>query len=115
MRCNLGVIFCGVFVRVSTRRQSTKGKTQTAADADGATKDIVTDPAMRINIVQECDVLLPTAVSQDDNERESKNKTRAEESEGAMRRTSVGRPSRHAAEKVQSYREVSLKAKMRRN
>ncbi|CAA7033945.1 unnamed protein product [Microthlaspi erraticum] len=47
-------------------------------------------------------------------ERESK--TRAEESEGVMRRTSVGRrPSRHAADKVQSYREVSLKAKMRRD
>ncbi|CAH8305020.1 unnamed protein product [Eruca vesicaria subsp. sativa] len=91
--------------RVSKRMQSTKGKSQTASDTNGAIKDIVT----------ECD-LLPSTVSQGDHERESKNKPRAEESEGVMRRTSVGRrPSRHAAEKVQSYREVSLKVKMRRN
>lgn len=57
------------------------------------------------DIVTECD-LLPSTVSQGDHERESKNKPR----------TSVGRrPSRHAAEKVQSYREVSLNVKMRRN
>ncbi|KAJ4890539.1 hypothetical protein Rs2_30287 [Raphanus sativus] len=81
--------------RVSTRMRSTKGKCQTASDTNGANKDIVT----------ECD-LLPSTVSQGDHERESKNKPR----------TSVGRrPSRHAAEKVQSYREVSLNVKMRRN
>ncbi|KAJ4895189.1 hypothetical protein Rs2_21983 [Raphanus sativus] len=78
-------------VRETTKRrrmQSTKGKCQTASDTNGANKDIVT----------ECD-LLPSTVSQGDHERESKNKPR----------TSVGRrPSRHAAEKVQSYREVSL-------
>ncbi|CDY11285.1 BnaA03g01210D [Brassica napus] len=91
--------------RVSTRMQSTKGKSQTASDTNGAIKDIVT----------ECD-LLPSTASQGDLERESKNKSRAEEAEGIMRRTSVARrPSRHAAEKVQSYREVSLKVKMRRN
>lgn len=85
--------------------QSTKGKSQTASDTNGAIKDIVT----------ECD-LLPSTASQGDLERESKNKSRAEEAEGIMRRTSVARrPSRHAAEKVQSYREVSLKVKMRRN
>ncbi|KAL0842626.1 hypothetical protein Bca101_015871 [Brassica carinata] len=87
--------------RVSTRMQSTKGNSQTASDTNGVIKDIVT----------ECDLLPPT-VSQGYHERESKNEPRAEEAEG----TSVGRrPSRHAAEKVQSYREVSLKVKMRRN
>ncbi|XP_056861522.1 SHUGOSHIN 2 isoform X3 [Raphanus sativus] len=97
--------------RVSTRFQSTKGISQTASDTNGA----VTDPSLSINMVQECD-LLPSTVSQGDHERESKNKPRAEEAEGITRRTSVGRrPSRHAAEKVQSYREVSLKVKMRRN
>ncbi|KAF8118861.1 hypothetical protein N665_0002s0166 [Sinapis alba] len=96
--------------RVSTRMQSTKAKSQTASDTNGAINDTVTDPSLRINIVQECDLL-----SQGDQERESKNKPRAEEAEGIMRRTSVGRPSRHAAEKVQSYREVSLKVKMRRD
>ncbi|KAG2242616.1 hypothetical protein Bca52824_095544 [Brassica carinata] len=87
--------------RVSTRMQSTEAKSQTASDTNGVIKDIVT----------ECDLLPPT-VSQGYHERESKNEPRAEEAEG----TSVGRrPSRHAAEKVQSYREVSLKVKMRRN
>ncbi|KAJ0235158.1 SHUGOSHIN 2 [Hirschfeldia incana] len=91
--------------RVSTRMQSTKGKSQTASDTNGANRDIVT----------ECD-LLPSTVSQGDHERESKNKPRDEEAEGITRRKSVGRrPSRHASEKVQSYREVSLKVKMRRN
>ncbi|CAH2074183.1 unnamed protein product [Thlaspi arvense] len=100
--------------RVSTRRQSTKNKSETATDTDGAIKEIATEPSMRINIVQEC-VLRSSSVSQEDHERETKNKPRGEETEGMMRRTSVGRPSRHAAEKVQSYREVSLKRKMRRN
>ncbi|KAH0887730.1 hypothetical protein HID58_050159 [Brassica napus] len=91
--------------RVSTRMQPAKGKSQTASDTNGAIKDIVT----------ECD-LLPSTVSQGDHERESKNKPTAEEAEGIVRTTSVvRRPSRHAAEKVQSYREVSLKVKMRRN
>ncbi|CAN6809939.1 unnamed protein product [Brassica oleracea] len=84
--------------RVSTRMQPAKGKSQTASDTNGAIKDIVT----------ECD-LLPSTVSQGDHERESKNKPTAEEAEGIVRTTSVvRRPSRHAAEKVQSYREVSL-------
>ncbi|KAL1201469.1 SHUGOSHIN 2 [Cardamine amara subsp. amara] len=85
--------------RVSMRRQSTKGKSQ----AVEATKEIATDPYLGNNIVQDCD-----------DETKSKNKPRGDENEGMIRRTSVGRPSRHAAEKVQSYREVSLKVKMRR-
>lgn len=102
-------------VRVSTRRQSTKGKSQTSTETDEAIKEIVTDPSLRNNMVQECE-LIPSSVSQEDHETESKNnKPITDETEGMMRRTSVGRPSRHAAEKVQSYREVSLKVKMRRN
>ncbi|KAG7549453.1 Shugoshin C-terminal [Arabidopsis thaliana x Arabidopsis arenosa] len=84
---------------VSTRRQSTKGKSQT----DEAIKEIATDPSLGNKIVQECD-----------HETESKDKPKVDENEGMRRRSSVGRPSRHAAEKVQSYREVSLKVKMRR-
>ncbi|KAG7554071.1 Shugoshin C-terminal [Arabidopsis suecica] len=84
---------------VSTRRQSTKGKSQT----DEAIKEIATDQSLGNNIVQECG-----------HETESKDKPKADENEGMTRRSSVGRPSRHAAEKVQSYREVSLKVKMRR-
>ncbi|KAL9278405.1 SHUGOSHIN 2 [Arabidopsis thaliana] len=83
----------------STRRQSTKGKSQT----DEAIKEIATDPSLVNTIVQECD-----------QETESKDKPKADENEGMTRRSSVGRPSRHAAEKVQSYREVSLRVKMRR-
>ncbi|KFK24881.1 hypothetical protein AALP_AA8G036900 [Arabis alpina] len=100
--------------RVSTRRQSTKGKSQTSTETDATVKEIATDLPLRNTIVLECD-LKPPSVSQEDNERESKNnKPIADETEGMMRRTSVGRPSRHAAEKVQSYKEVSLKVKMRR-
>lgn len=83
----------------STRRQSTKGKSQT----DEAIKEIATDPSLVNTIVQDCD-----------QETESKDKPKADENEGMTRRSSVGRPSRHAAEKVQSYREVSLRVKMRR-
>ncbi|ESQ40342.1 hypothetical protein EUTSA_v10013000mg [Eutrema salsugineum] len=101
--------------RVSMRRQPTKGKSQTATDTDGAIKEIAKDPSLRIDTVEECVLRSSSASKEDDHERESKKKPRAEETEGMMRRTSVGRPSRHAAEKVQSYREVSLKAKMRRN
>ncbi|XP_023636592.1 SHUGOSHIN 2 [Capsella rubella] len=85
--------------RVSTRRQSAMGKSQT----DEATKEIATDPALDNNIVEECE-----------HETESKDKPKDDENEVMIRRSSVGRPSRHAAEKVQSYREVSLKVKMRR-
>ncbi|KAF3568668.1 hypothetical protein DY000_02019805 [Brassica cretica] len=100
--------------RVTTRRQSAKGKSKTATDTDGAIKDVVTDPSININTVQECDVL-PSTVSPEDHEKESKNKPEAEETGGMMRRTSMRRTSRHAAEKVQSYREVSLKVKLRRD
>lgn len=75
------------------------GKSQT----DEAFKEIVTEPSLGNNIVQECD-----------HETESKDKPKVDDNEGMIRRSSVGRPSRHAAEKVQSYREVSLKVKMRR-
>ncbi|XP_010424783.1 PREDICTED: uncharacterized protein LOC104709946 [Camelina sativa] len=85
--------------RVSTRRQSRMGKSQT----DEAIKEIATDPSLDNNVVQECD-----------HETETKDKPKADENEGMTRRSSVGRPSRHAAEKVQSYKEVSRKVKMRR-
>ncbi|KAF8115283.1 hypothetical protein N665_0029s0119 [Sinapis alba] len=100
--------------RVTTRRQSAKGKSQTAKETNGAIKDVVTDPSISINTVQECDVL-PSTVSPEDHEKESKNKPKAEENGGTMRRISMRRTSRHAAEKVQSYREVSLKLKLRRD
>ncbi|CAN7069718.1 unnamed protein product [Brassica rapa subsp. trilocularis] len=101
--------------RVTTRRQSAKGKSQTATETNGAIEDVVvTDPSLSINTVQECD-LLPSTVSSEDHEKESKNKPEAEETGGMLRRTSMRRTSRHAAEKVQSYREVSLKVKMRRD
>uniref|UniRef100_A0A1J3FUI4 Shugoshin-1 n=2 Tax=Noccaea caerulescens TaxID=107243 RepID=A0A1J3FUI4_NOCCA len=44
---------------------------------------------------------------------ESKNKPRGDEAE-VMRKPSVGRPLRKAAEKIKSYKEASLKEKMRR-
>ncbi|WZZ92297.1 hypothetical protein YC2023_120876 [Brassica napus] len=101
--------------RVTTRRQSAKGKSQTATETKGAIEDVVvTDPSISINTVQECDVL-PSTVSPEDHEKESKNKPEAEETGGMMRRKSMRRTSRHAAEKVQSYREVSLKVKLRRD
>ncbi|XP_009122615.1 SHUGOSHIN 2 [Brassica rapa] len=101
--------------RVTTRRQSAKGNSQTATETNGAIEDVVvTDPSISINTVQECD-LLPSTVSSEDHEKESKNKPEAEETGGMMRRTSMRRTSRHAAEKVQSYREVSLKVKLRRD
>ncbi|KAJ0243935.1 SHUGOSHIN 2 [Hirschfeldia incana] len=97
--------------RVTRRRQSAKGKSQTATDTDGAIKDIVSDPSTHINTVQECDLLPSTTVSEEEHEKESVNKPKAEETGGMMRR----RTSRHAVEKVQSYREVSLKVKLRRD
>ncbi|KAL0736627.1 hypothetical protein Bca4012_012837 [Brassica carinata] len=100
--------------RVTTRRQSAKCKSQTAKETSGAIEDAVTDPSISINTVQECD-LLPSTDSLEDHEKESKNKPKAEETGGMMRRTSMRRTSRHAAEKVQSYREVSLKVKLRRD
>ncbi|CAH8379716.1 unnamed protein product [Eruca vesicaria subsp. sativa] len=89
-----------VDARVTARRQSTKGKSKTGSETSGA--------------IKECD-LLSSTVSQEDIKRESKNKPKLEETGGMMRRTSMRRTSRHAAEKVQSYREVSLKVKLRRD
>ncbi|CAN8297995.1 unnamed protein product [Cochlearia groenlandica] len=102
--------------RVSTRRQSTKVLSHTATETVETIKEITTNPSVRNNIVQECDQI-PSSVSQEDNETELKKKKpkKDNETEETMRRTSVGRPSRHAAEKIQSYREVSLRVKMRRN
>ncbi|XP_018442028.1 SHUGOSHIN 1 isoform X3 [Raphanus sativus] len=87
--------------RVSSRRQSTEAKSQRAIE-------VSTDPPLRDDIVE-----ASSSVSTE-LKRESKNKPTGDEAE-EMRETYGGRPSRQAAGKIKSYKEVSLKDKMRRD
>ncbi|KAF8106625.1 hypothetical protein N665_0137s0074 [Sinapis alba] len=92
--------------RVSSRRQSTEAKSQKAIK-------VSTDhPPSHDNIVEESSEV-SSSVSVE-LKRESKNKPRGDEAE-EMRETYVGRPLRQAAGKIKSYKEVSLKEKMRRD
>ncbi|XP_056845380.1 SHUGOSHIN 1 isoform X3 [Raphanus sativus] len=87
--------------RVSSRRQSTEAKSQRAIE-------VSTDPPLRDDIVE-----ASSSVSTE-LKRESKNKPTGDEAE-EMREKYGGRPSRQAAGKIKSYKEVSLKDKMRRD
>lgn len=92
--------------RVSSRRQSTKVKPKEAIKESA-------DPPLHDEIVEESSKI-SSSVSME-LKRESKNKPRGDEAE-EMRKTYVGgRPLRQAAGKIKSYKEVSLKEKMRRN
>lgn len=91
--------------RVSSRRQSTEVTSQ---------RDIKvsTDPPLPDGIVEESSQVSSSVSTE--LKRESKNKPTGDEAE-EMRETYVGRPSRQAAGKIKSYKEVSLKDKMRRD
>ncbi|KAF8085777.1 hypothetical protein N665_0648s0028 [Sinapis alba] len=92
--------------RVSSRRQSTEAKSQRAIK-------VSTDhPPSHDDIVEETSEV-SSSVSVE-LKRESKNKPRGDEAE-EMIETYVGRPLRQAAGKIKSYKEVSLKEKMRRD
>ncbi|KAG2245931.1 hypothetical protein Bca52824_085559 [Brassica carinata] len=91
--------------RVSSRRHSTEVTSQ---------RDIKvsTDPPLHDDIVEESSQVSSSVSTE--LKRESKNKPTGDEAE-EMRETYVGRPSRQAAGKIKSYKEVSLKDKMRRD
>lgn len=91
--------------RVSSRRQSTEVTSQ---------RDIKvsTDPPLPDGIVEESSQVSSSVSTE--LKRESKNKPTGDEAE-EMRETYAGRPSRQAAGKIKSYKEVSLKDKMRRD
>ncbi|CAN7112819.1 unnamed protein product [Brassica rapa subsp. narinosa] len=91
--------------RVSSRRQSTEVTSQ---------RDIKvsTDPPLPDGIVEESSQVSSSVSTE--LKRESKNKPAGDEAE-EMRETYAGRPSRQAAGKIKSYKEVSLKDKMRRD
>ncbi|KAJ0244221.1 SHUGOSHIN 1 [Hirschfeldia incana] len=91
--------------RVSSRRQSTEVKSQRAIN-------VSTDPQLQDDIVEESSQASSSVSTE--LKRESKNKPRGDEAE-EMRETYVGRPTRQAAGKIKSYKEVSLKDKMRRD
>ncbi|XP_010558152.1 PREDICTED: shugoshin-1-like isoform X2 [Tarenaya hassleriana] len=93
--------------RTSTRRHSMMSNPQVNAAADGGIIDQKsTDPCFSNQ--------LRSPGTGKDNDEETKNSLGYGETEGT-RRISVGRPSRQAAVKIQSYKEVSLKVKMRRS
>ncbi|XP_023642150.1 SHUGOSHIN 1 isoform X2 [Capsella rubella] len=89
--------------RVCPRRQSANVKTQRAIKetADPPLDDDIVDESSPISCTVSMEV-----------KRESKNKPAGDESE-EMRKATGGRPSRQAAEKIKSYKEPSLKEKMR--
>ncbi|RID80851.1 hypothetical protein BRARA_A03485 [Brassica rapa] len=91
--------------RVSSRRQSTEVTSQ---------RDIKvsTDPPLPDGIVEESSQVSSSVSTE--LKRESKNKPTGDEAE-EMRETYAGRPSRQATGKIKSYKEVSLKDKMRRD
>ncbi|CAL9220274.1 unnamed protein product [Arabidopsis halleri] len=89
--------------RVSSRRQSANIETPRAIKESA-------DPPLHDEIIEESSQV-SSSVSME-LKRESKNKPTCDESE-EMRKTTVGRPSRQAAEKIKSYKEPSLKEKMR--
>ncbi|KAG7576729.1 Shugoshin C-terminal [Arabidopsis thaliana x Arabidopsis arenosa] len=89
--------------RVSSRRQSANIETPRAIKESA-------DPPLHDDIIEESSQV-SSSVSIE-LKRESKNKPTCDESE-EMRKTTVGRPSRQAAEKIKSYKEPSLKEKMR--
>ncbi|XP_009122907.1 SHUGOSHIN 1 isoform X2 [Brassica rapa] len=91
--------------RVSSRRQSTEVTSQ---------RDIKvsTDPPLPDGIVEESSQVSSSVSTE--LKRESKNKPAGDEAE-EMRETYAGRPSRQATGKIKSYKEVSLKDKMRRD
>ncbi|EFH58927.1 predicted protein [Arabidopsis lyrata subsp. lyrata] len=89
--------------RVSSRRQSANIETPRAIKESA-------DPPLHDDIIEESSHV-SSSVSME-LKRESKNKPTCDESE-EMRKTTVGRPSRQAAEKIKSYKEPSLKEKMR--
>ncbi|CAA7059966.1 unnamed protein product [Microthlaspi erraticum] len=89
--------------RASSRNRTAEVETQ------GAIKESEDHP-LHDDIVEESSQI-SASVSME-LEGEPKNKSRGDEAE-VVRRTSVGRPSRKAAEKIKSYKEPSLKEKMR--
>ncbi|XP_013637327.1 PREDICTED: shugoshin-1 isoform X1 [Brassica oleracea var. oleracea] len=91
--------------RVSSRRQSAEVTSQRAIK-------VSTDPPLPDGIVEESSQVSSSVSTE--LKRESKNKPTGDEAE-EMRETYVGRPSRQAAGKIKSYKEVSLKDKMRRD
>lgn len=91
--------------RVSSRRQATEVKPQKAIK-------VSTDPRLHDDIVEESSQV-SSSVSVE-LKIEPENKQKGDEAE-EMRETYVGRPSRQAAVKIKSYKEVSLKDKMRRD
>lgn len=93
----------GILDRVSSRRQSANVNTQRANQETA-------DPPLHDDIVDESSPISCTVSMEV--KRKLKNKPTGEESED-MRKTTVGRPSRQAAEKIKSYKEPSLKEKMR--
>ncbi|KAF2586815.1 hypothetical protein F2Q70_00037547 [Brassica cretica] len=91
--------------RLSSRRQSAEVTSQRAIK-------VSTDPPLPDGIVEESSQVSSSVSTE--LKRESKNKPTGDEAE-EMRETYVGRPSRQAAGKIKSYKEVSLKDKMRRD
>ena len=60
------------------------------------------------------DVVLDSSVISSEKEQSKKNNSQPPYENQEIRRTSVGRPMRKAAEKVSSYKEIPLNIKMRR-
>ncbi|ESQ49020.1 hypothetical protein EUTSA_v10020876mg [Eutrema salsugineum] len=91
--------------RVSSRRQSTEVKPQRVIKESA-------DPPLHDDIVEESSQVSSSVLVE--LRRESKIIPRGDEAD-EMRKTAVGRPLRQAAGKIKSYKEVSLKEKMRRD
>ncbi|XP_010486649.1 PREDICTED: shugoshin-1 [Camelina sativa] len=89
--------------RVSSRRQSANVKTQRHIKETA-------DPPLHDDIVDESSPISCTVSMEVKGE--SKNKPAGDESE-EMRKTTVGRPTRKAADNIKSYKEPSLRDKMR--
>ncbi|KAI4346475.1 hypothetical protein L6164_007368 [Bauhinia variegata] len=95
------------------RRQSTRFRTENSEPRkDSFAIDDAKFPVLRLcdDLVVENGTTRSATFGQEDKGRDSASEFEPQE----IRRSSVGRPLRHAAEKVQSYKEVSLRVKMRR-
>ncbi|VVA97111.1 unnamed protein product [Arabis nemorensis] len=91
--------------RVSSRRQSTKVISQRAIKESS-------EPPLHTDIIEKSSQISSSVSTE--LKRESKKKPSCDEAE-EVGKTCVGRPVRQAAGKIKSYKEVSLKEKMRRS
>lgn len=102
-----------LYYRICPRRLSTRLRAEKVELVD----DLSETMAAKFPASPLCDAVVPGSGQTSDNpsdQQEEKERNDSPKNEARKSRTSTGRPSRKAAEKVQSYKEIPLKVKLRR-